>query len=68
MTGLRSRLRRSAVRGGGARGLHQRAKQRSCQGVALHSLWMPLNADHPVFVRLVLDGFDHTIGGDSGEA
>lgn len=48
--------------------MHERAKQRWGQFVALHSLRMPLHPDHPVLVRLMLDGFNHTVGGDSGGA
>src|SRR6266436_3856969 len=29
---------------------------------------MPLHADHPMLVRLMLDGLDHTIGCDCGDA
>src|SRR3979490_2010742 len=29
---------------------------------------MPLHADDPVFMRLVLDRFDHTVGSDGGDA
>src|SRR5260370_34482599 len=29
---------------------------------------MPLHADYPVFMRLVLDCFDHTVGSDRGDA
>src|SRR6266436_404502 len=58
----------SAVRDGCAGSLPQCAKQRRCQRIALHSLRMPLYADDPVFVRLVLDRFDYTIGSNRGDA
>src|SRR5260370_2530120 len=57
----------SAVRGCCSRCLHQSAKQRCRQRVALHSLRMPLYADDPMFMRLVLDSFDHSIGSNPGD-
>jgi hypothetical protein len=68
MTGLRARLRSSAVRGGSARGLHQRAEKGRGKGVASHSLGMPLHTDDPVFMRLMLDGFNHAIGSNRRDA
>ncbi len=68
MTGLRAQLRSSAVRGGCARGLHQRAEKRCREYVTGHSLGMPLHADDPVFMRLMLDRFDHTVGSDGCDA
>src|SRR5207244_9558589 len=68
MTGLRAQLRSSAVRGGCARGLHQRAEKRCREYVTGHSLGMPLHADDPVFMRLMLDRFDHTVGSDDCDA
>ena len=48
--------------------MHQRAEKRCCKYVTGHSLGMPLHADHPMFMRLVLDGFNHAIGSDSRNA
>src|ERR1700674_3724682 len=56
------------VQGGCARGLHQRAEKRRGEGVAGHPFGMPLHADDPVFMRLMLDGFDHTIGGQRSDS
>src|SRR5712664_1540218 len=50
------------MRGGRARGLHQSAEKRRGECIALHALRMPLHAYNPVFMRLMLHGFDHSIG------
>jgi len=68
MTGLRPWPRSSAVHGGCARGSHQRAEKRCREYVTGHSLGMPLHADDPVFMRLMLDGFNHAIGSDDCDA
>src|SRR5947207_2178218 len=68
MTGLRARPRSSAVRGGSSRGLHQCAEKGRGKGVASHSLGMPLHTDDPVFMRLMLDGFNHAIGSNRRDA
>src|ERR1700681_3582121 len=57
-----------ALHGGGPRGFDQRAEKRRGEGVAGHPLGMPLHADDPVFMRLVLDGFDHTIGSQRSDS
>src|SRR6266853_116372 len=58
----------SAVRGCCSRCLHQRAEKRCSKRVALHSFGVPLHSDDPMFVRLVLDSFDHPIGSNRGDA
>ena len=50
------------------RRLHQRAEQCGRKRIALHALRMPLNANDPKFMRLMLDSFDHSIGSNRGDA
>ena len=56
------------MRGGGSRGLYKRAEKRRGEHVAFHALRMPLHSDNPVFMWIVLYGFDHSIGGDRIDA
>ncbi len=58
----------SAARRRRTRRLHQPAEQSGRKGIALHPLRMPLNADDPRFMRLMLDGFDHSIGSNRCDA
>ena len=56
------------MRGGRTRGLHKRAEERRSKGITLHALWMPLHTDDPMFMRLMLDGFDHAVGSNRRNA
>ncbi len=58
----------SAARRRRTRRLHQRAEQSGRKRIAPHPLRMPLNADDPMFMRLMLDGFDHSIRSNRGDA
>src|SRR5260370_32197068 len=58
----------SAARRRRTRRLHQRAEQSGRKRIAPHPLRMPLNANDPMFMRLMLDGFDHAIGSKRGDA
>src|ERR1700682_299053 len=58
----------SPARRGCARGLHQRTKERPRKRVIGHSFRMPLHAENPVLVRLVLNSLDHPIGCNRGNA
>jgi len=68
MAGLLARPRSSAVRGRRARGLYQRTEKRRGKRVIFHALWVPLHADNPVFMRFMLDGFDHAVRSDGCNA
>src|SRR5207245_4083443 len=69
--GLVARLYRSAVCGGlmGPRSRDECFEEplRECI-LGRHPLGMPLHSDDPVFVRLMLDGFDDAIGSHRGQA
>src|SRR5258706_14373355 len=58
----------STARRGCARVLNQRTKEPPRKRVIGHSFRMPLHAENPVLVRLVLNSLDHTIGRDRGNA
>jgi len=58
----------SAARRRRTRRLHQRAEHSGRKRIAPHPLRMPLNADDPMFMRLMFDGFDHSIGSNRGDA
>src|SRR5260370_14572154 len=60
----KSKPRASAVRGGCAPGLHQRAEKRCGYRVTFHSFRIPLHARDPVFMLLLLDCVDHPVGSD----
>jgi hypothetical protein len=44
------------------------AKQALGGGIAKHSLWVPLNANHPIRVTRPFDAFDGAIAGMSRDA